>query len=297
MPDLLKPREATGHLVVWTRPPLLTGVKLGAVAIDDVTPLASRLNASELIRAYEEFIHGYILGDDLAHRRPYAWVRNNLGLAKIHAQRVAPVVLRKSPPATPLDWLAIVLWVIHRCVKGSKLTLTGPTMLVESGGTSIGVDDGTLLSGYAKPHLLPCVPDFNSLLRTHSVGVRQACNREALNRYYLEAGKQKEGPALQLALRALYFQLVHPERLENRLYCAARRAYTRSIVNTVREGIKHTDNPRLYLRKMLVPNYTSIADFITQFGNPYREYVREPSPSMIEGWLQAVESIINEADQ
>jgi hypothetical protein len=299
VPRGVRPRGVMGALSVWTRPPLITGARLGLVELDQVNAPRSTLGAYELADAYEEFIHGYLLGDDLVHRRPYDWVRRNLGLTQAEGMRVAPIKLLcpPHPKARPEDWLVVLLWCIHKCIKDSQLTVEGKSMVLTLEDKVIGIRDGVLLSSYSPHKALDYAPDFSLLLYQASIGTRVPCRREALNRYYTEAGKQPDGELLQLAIRVLYWRFNDSERVEDRLYGGETKWRGNRLIATIRHNMFHAENPRMYLMSILVPRYTSATDFKANFGNPYRKYVQRPRAEVIEQWLLSVESIMIEAEE
>lgn len=297
MPEITRPFMRVGGISVWSRPPLFSGLSLGDVSLDNIYPLKSNMGSYELADAYEEFIHGYILGDDLAHRRPYAWIRRNLGLQKATAKYLTPIkLIIGGVRARDVDWLAIVLWAIHKAVADSKLTLGDQTMVVSFEDKEIGVKDGVLLSDYSKPKLLAYVPDFKAILTQPCLGERGSCRLAGLNKYYLVAGQQPEGEAMQLALRIAYWRLGEPARLEDKLYGRSNRASGEAFMESITAGLLSAENQVLYLFEKLVPKYTNRENFMEYFGSPYYTRKKPLSAEKLEEWFLSIQSLIIQKD-
>lgn len=280
-----------GGLTVWDCPPIETGLTLGDLNLDDYNGVRIRCTELELIGTYEEFVHGFIVGDEYPDTTPRAWLRSRLGLSSRSANWAFPVSYGESK----LHLMTMLLWVIKCNLPGASW-VKGPDFVVVSyGDRRIGYEAGKLLSAYPiKASPLPI--GFSGALAQHHL----RCGRVSTRIKEFEHVQRKacdSEPGLHMALRILIWSGHNLSDVVRTIHTA--RAFRDTGSRRVKDLGKNIERlkahvrsgekrPLVKIRRELVPYYIDPTQFQQMFGNPYRDGAGARSRGK---WLRSLDDV------
>jgi hypothetical protein len=281
----------------WQRPPLITGLTLDDVNLDDYTKQDSKIDFATIRGAYEEFIHSHII-QPTCKELTYRWLRAALGLNKTPGEFLFPRTLVRTRPDTHMLCLGILLWHAHRQNPESKLSLTDTSIVLEAPGFApMGYIDGEFLSRY--PSSFVGMPfNFQRALTSPQVGQPALCRNGAANALWnaTENLPKHKKLVVQTALQIVFWREAHVTRTVAGFYRGERSPIAiRDTVREIRARLMDHPKPRKFLYENLVPNVLDYSEFQLAFGNPFRRFQPKVTEVKLVQWDLVLKQIAEDA--
>lgn len=249
-----------------------------------------KANLDEAVGIYEEFLHGFVLGEDLTRsEHPVEFLQRRLGTTKgfaawLYDQRVNDRLL------------PLLVWHIGKAYPG-VLTMTETEISFRGGKYELGVTSSGVLSrfpthGKTVPVNLPVITGHH--LRAKSMLMRGDELRHVANVIESQPDKQGLNQAFGLLLRVTGFnrdylaRSILPEAVQVELNDFEPEELSKLIWWL--EGKETAGTLALRrIRSSIVPTYMKTVEFVKTFGNPYQQY--KTNARNRDKWLDLIKNL------
>lgn len=251
---------------VWPRPPLITGITIGEINLDDYTRIIPQMENDELAAVIEEFTELFIAKHGSEKRLPAAWLRDRLNIPRDAKEWLLPTQARDGVADDVFWCYAVLLWLVGNA--GNKFEFNETHIVVEVAGYKLGIVDGQSLAIFPANRVKVHTPNWEDLLTQPLETASGVTRNAALNRIYREAEIHPETVAIRMALRTLFWRTKDAKALAAAFYgkLPVRGEANPYQIRRLCRNILTSKNPYKYMYDRLIPSHMGSDTFASLFG-------------------------------